>query len=180
MAACAELPQRDRIRLAPKQPVKMPISLWIPRSGGVRFRGAAPSADPLPAAYVLLGRRRLRILGSETRMVVRGRSVRSLLLVLAVGLTAQALALAAHHPPLRIVTSTRGGDDQGSAPHDPSTCNLCQIIAQVRVQGPALIGYDVPTAVLEWSSPAPAPATPASIQEPLTSSPRAPPSSSVS
>jgi hypothetical protein len=112
-------------------------------------------------------------------MVARGNLRHCLLLLLAVSIAAQALALAAHHPPFPIVKAAPSGGDPGDR-HDPVSCNLCQILSQVRVQAPAPAGYAVPTIALERSAFAPAPCTRSSVPELSASSPRAPPSSSIS
>jgi hypothetical protein len=109
-------------------------------------------------------------------MVVRGHLGRCLLLLLLVGVTAQALALAAHHPTFHIARTAPDGGDRGSD-HDPSSCNLCQILSQVRVQAPAAPPLALPVLALECRVFSPTPVTPASFPRLSASSPRAPPGS---
>jgi hypothetical protein len=104
---------------------------------------------------------------------------RGLLLLLVVGVAAQALALAGHHPSFQMVGSAPGADDPGDR-HDPSSCNLCQILSQVRAQAPPAAPFAVPVIPLECSALAPAPPGCSSVPELSASRPRAPPSTSLS
>jgi hypothetical protein len=112
-------------------------------------------------------------------MVVRAKRTRCLLLLVVVGLAAQAAALAAHHPTFRIVKSAPNGDDPGDR-HDPGSCNLCQILSQVRAQAPAAAPLALPVVALECIPLALAAHAAPNLLDLSASSPRAPPSTSLS
>jgi hypothetical protein len=112
-------------------------------------------------------------------MVVRAKLTRCLLLLLVVGLAVQAAALAAHHPTFRIVKSAPNGDDPGDR-HDPSTCNLCQILSEVRAQAPPAAPLALAIVALACTALAPAAPPAPSLPELCASAPRAPPSHSLS
>ena len=63
-------------------------------------------------------------------MTVRATLGRCLMVLAAMGLVGQALALSTHAP-VEIVASTAGDED---GDHDPGSCDLCQVLSQVRMQ----------------------------------------------
>lgn len=111
-------------------------------------------------------------------MTLRANIGRCLLLFVAVGLAAQAVALATH-PRLEQVSTAPVGDDRDQG-HDPHACGLCQILSQVRVQALVSATCAAPTLALVSSTLAATPEMLSSIPRLSASRPRAPPSSSIS
>ena len=111
-------------------------------------------------------------------MAVRTTLGRCLLVRVAMGLVAQALALSIH-PPAEVVASAPD-EEGGRGDHESSACDLCQVLSQVRAQTPPAAPHVVPLLDFGRGAPRAVPGLLAAGPEPSAASPRAPPLTSIS
>jgi hypothetical protein len=94
---------------------------------------------------VLPARARLRKLPHERsfEMTIRSAFVRLFPILVGVGLSVQALAVATHPRSLEFAKSAQS-DGGAAAEHDPALCHLCQAVGQARAQSPSTCALVLP------------------------------------